>query len=255
MCVSPQPLAAQGAAQGQTPDPAQAEAFADKLVGILNGGALSLMLSIGHRTGLFDTLAVLPPCDSKTLAAEAGLDERYVREWLGAMTVGGIVAHDPESGSYRLPPEHAALLTRASAADNLGVFAQYIGVLGSVEDDIVTCFKEGGGVPYARYARFHEVMAEDSGQSVLPALEEHILPLEPGLKERLEAGIRVLDVGCGRGKAVNLMARLFPNSRFTGYDLSGEAIAFAKAEAEAQGNANVAFVTRDLSDFDETAEE
>ena len=255
MCVSPQPATRTETDYTAAQDPAHAEAFEEKLVGILNGGALALMISIGHRTGLFDTLAGLPSADSETLAREAGLQERYVREWLGAMTVGGIVQHDPESGRYRLPEEHAALLTRASAADNLGVFAQYIGVLGSVEDDIVRCFKEGGGVPYARYARFHEVMAEDSGQSVLPALEGHILPLEPGLKERLERGIRVLDVGCGRGKAVNLMARLFPNSRFTGMDLSEEAIAFARREAEELGNANVTFVARDLSDFDETAEE
>lgn len=257
MCVSPQPaLPAQAHFPAEAAsDPARAEAFGDKLVGILNGGALALMISVGHRTGLFDTLAGLPSADSEGLAREAGLQERYVREWLGAMTVGGIVEHDPESGRYRLPPEHAAVLTRASAADNMGVFAQYIGVLGSVEDDIVRCFKEGGGVPYERYTRFHEVMAEDSGQSVLPALETHILPLEPDLKQRLEQGIRVLDVGCGRGKAVNLMARLFPNSRFTGYDLSEEAIAYARREAEAQGNANVEFVVRDLSDFDETAEE
>jgi SAM-dependent methyltransferase len=261
MCVSPQPVRRDGAHETEAVAaaaghaPAGAEAFEDKLVGILNGGALSLMISIGHRTGLFDALASLPPVDSATLAEEAGLQERYVREWLGAMTVGGIVEHDHESGKYHLPPEHAGLLTRASAADNLGVFAQYIGVLGSVEDDVVACFKDGGGVPYERYTRFHEVMAEDSGQSVLPALEEHILPLEPGIKERLERGIRVLDVGCGRGKAINLMARLFPNSRFTGYDLSEEAIAYARREAEQLGNTNVEFVARDLSDFDETAEE
>lgn len=261
MCVSPQPVrheratenSAVAAAATQAPD--SAEAFADKLVGILNGGALSLMISIGHRTGLFDTLAELPPVDSATLAGKAGLQERYVREWLGAMTVGGIVEHDHESGKYRLPQEHAASLTRANAADNMGVFAQYIGVLGSVEDDIVACFRNGGGVPYERYKRFHEVMAEDSGQSVLPALEDHILPLEPGLKAQLQRGIRVLDVGCGRGKAINLMARLFPNSRFTGIDLSEEAIAFARKEAEVQGNRNATFIARDLSDFDETAEE
>ncbi len=262
MCVSPQSAGRKvlektprlEAAAPTQREGIDAAPFQDKLLSILNGGALSLMVSIGHRTGLFDTLAGLPACDSETLAAAAGLNERYVREWLGAMTVGGIVDHDPEAGLYSLPPAHAALLTRASAADNMGVFAQYIGVLGSVEDDIVRCFKEGGGVPYARYARFHEVMAEDSGQSVLPALEEHILALDPGLRERLERGIRVLDVGCGRGKAVNLMARLYPNSRFTGYDLSEEAIAYAQAEARTQGNANAVFAARDLSDFDETAE-
>ncbi len=228
-------------------------AFEEKLVGILNGGALALMTSIGHRTGLFDAMAKLPPSTSAEVAAAAGLNERYVREWLGAMTTGGIVEHAPEHGTYALPPEHAALLTRGGS-DNVGVFAQYIAQLGAVEDDVVECFRKGGGVPYERYRRFHEIMAEDSGQTVIPALKDHILPLVPGLTQRLEHGISVLDVGCGRGRAVNLMAGWFPNSRFVGIDLSEEAIAYARRDAEDRGHRNVEFVARDLSDFDGTAE-
>lgn len=240
--------------QEQTFDQAKAGQFAEELLGHLNSGATSIMVSIGHRTGLFDTMAGLPPSNSVEIAEAAGLDERYVREWLGAMTVGRIVDHDPETETYRLPPEHAASLTRKAAADNMAVFAQYIPTLGAVEEDIVACFRNGGGVPYARFHRFHELMAEDSGQSVLPALKDHILPLVPGLTERLESGIAVLDAGCGRGKAVNLMAGWFPNSRFTGLDLSEEATTFANEEAKVQGNANARFAARDLSDFDETAE-
>jgi SAM-dependent methyltransferase len=235
-------------------DAAAAERFAERLLGILNDGTFSLMVSIGHRTGLFDTMAELPPATAAGIAEAAGLNERYVREWLGAMTVSGFVTHDPAAGTYALPPEHAASLTRASAADNMAVFAQYVGQLGAVEDDVVECFRNGGGVPYDRFHRFHETMAEDSGQTVLPALKDHILPLVPGLTERLEAGIAVLDAGCGRGKAVNLMAGWFPNSRFVGLDLSAEATAYANDEARAQGNANASFAARDLSDFDETAE-
>ena len=108
---------------------------------------------------------------------------------------------------------------------------------------------------YARFNRFHEIMAEDSGQSVLPALRDHILPLVPDLIERLEAGINVLDLGCGRGKALAQMAGWFPNSSFTGYDLSAEAIAWATANAEEQGLDNLTFQVRDLSGFDEDAEE
>ena len=235
-------------------DAAGVVAFEKKLIDVLNGGALSLMLSIGHRTGLFDAMAGMLPATSAEIAQKAGLQERYVREWLGAMTVSRIVKHDGEASVYVLPPEHAALITRAAPNGNLAVFAQYIALLGAVEDDIVRCFREGGGVPYERFGRFHEVMAEDSGQTVIPALIDHILPLEPGLIGRLEEGIRVLDVGCGRGKALNLMARTFPNSRFVGYDLSEEAIAFAWQEAAEQGSRNVEFAARDLSDFDETAE-
>src|SRR5690606_18266895 len=196
------------------------EAFAERLLQALNGGALCLMVSIGHRTGLFDTMSRLAPSTSEEIAAAAGLDERYVREWLGAMVTSGVVTYSPESRRYRLPAEHAARLTRAAAADNMAVFAQYIATLGAVETDIVECFRHGGGVPYERFTRFHEVMAEDSGQSVLSSLESHILPLVPGLVERLERGIDVLDLGCGRGMILKRLATLFPRSRFVGIDLS-----------------------------------
>jgi len=172
------------------------------------------MMSIGHRTGLFDALRTLPPATSAEIAKQAGLNERYVREWLGAMVTAGVVEVDPVATRFVLPPEHAAYLTRPAAADNLAVFARYIPLLGAVEDDIVACFKNGGGVPYARFPRFHAVMAEDSGQSVLSALESHILPLVPGLAERLAAGLSVLDVGCGRGRILHRLAQLFPASRF-----------------------------------------
>ncbi|HSA57040.1 MAG TPA: methyltransferase domain-containing protein [Gemmatimonadaceae bacterium] len=235
----------------ETPfDRARADAFAGTLLATLNQGALCLMTSIGHRTGLFDVMSTMEPATSQEIATRAGLNERYVREWLGAMVTARVVEVDP-SGRYRLPPEHAAFLTRAAGADNVGVFTQYIGLLGSVEDDIVECFRHGGGVPYDRFPRFHEVMAEDSGQSVMSSLQSHILPLVPGLIERLEAGIRMLDVGCGRGRILNRLAALFPKSRFVGMDLSE--IAIAAARAEARGMDNVEFAVADLSDFDRSA--
>ncbi len=232
----------------------KAAAFEERLVDILNAGAVCLMTSVGHRTGLFDSLADGMPGTSPEIAARAGLNERYVREWLGAMVTSGVVDYDAAAGTYRLPLEHAACLTRAATPNNLAVFAQYIPELGAVEDHIVDCFKDGGGVPYERFNRFHEIMAEDSGQSVLPALRAHILPLVPELIERLEAGIAVLDLGCGRGKAITQLAGWFPNSRFTGYDLSAEAVAWATANAEEQGLTNLTFEVRDLSTFDEDAE-
>ncbi len=234
-------------------DQAKAEEFAERMLGLLNGGALALMTSVGHRTGLFDAMAGLPPSITEQIAAEASLNERYVREWLGAMVVGGIVEHDPEDGTYRLAPEHAAFLTRTAAPDNIAAFAQYIAVLGAVEDRIVECFEKGGGVPYSAYPRFQQVMAEDSAQTVVAVLLDSILPLVPGLTERLEAGIDVLDVGCGSGRALNLMARAFPNSRFVGYDLSEEGIAQGRAEAEEHATGNVRFEVKDATDLQERA--
>ena len=235
-------------------DRERADAFAGHLMTTLNHGALCLMVSIGHRTGLFDAMRGLPPSTSAEIAAKANLDERYVREWLGAMVTSGVIEVDPETLRYSLPEEHAAHLTRPAGADNIAVFAQYVSMLGAVEDDIIECFRKGGGVPYSRYTRFHEVMAEDSGQSVLPALETHILPLVPGLADRLSKGIRMLDVGCGRGRVINRLAALYPKSRFVGMDLSPEATAAGREDARIAGNANIEFVAMDLSDFDRKAE-
>jgi len=214
---------------------------------------LCLMTSIGHRTGLFDAMAQISNGTAQEIADKAHLNERYVREWLAAMTVSGVVEHDPEAKTYHLPAEHAGLLTRAAAPNNLAVFAQYIPLLGNVEEDIIDCFKNGGGVPYSKFPRFHEVMAEDSGQTVLPALFEHILPLVDGLLDRLEQGIRVLDLGCGRGRALILMAETYPNSSFTGYDLSAEALSVARQEADQKGLVNITFEVRDLTTFDQEA--
>ena len=97
-------------------------------------------------------------------------------------------------------------------------------------------------------------MAEDSGQSVLSSLESHIVPLVPGLSDRLVEGIKMLDVGCGRGRTMNQLAQLYPKSRFTGVDLSGEAVLVAWQDAAGKKLRNVEFIVADLSQFDEKAE-
>ncbi|HEX4613728.1 MAG TPA: methyltransferase domain-containing protein [Urbifossiella sp.] len=235
-------------------DAAKAEAFAGKMVATLNGAAVALMTSIGHRTGLFDVMAGGPPADPGRIAAAAGLSERYVREWLGAMTTGGVVEHDPAAGTYRLPPEHAAFLTRAARPNNLAVPMQFVAVLGAVEDEVVEAFHHGKGVPYSAYERFHPVMAELSDQTTVAGLEAHILPLIPGLPAQLAAGIDVLDIGCGSGRAVLRLAELFPASRFVGYDFSAGAIAAAGAEARRRGVGNARFAVRDAAALTGTAE-
>jgi 2-polyprenyl-3-methyl-5-hydroxy-6-metoxy-1,4-benzoquinol methylase len=231
-------------------DEARADAFGERMMGILNDASLALMVSVGHRAGLFDAMAGLPPSTSQQIASAARLNERYVREWLGAMVTGKVVEYADDV--YRLPPEHAGFLTREAAPNNVAAFLQYIPLLGSVEDRIVECFQKGGGVPYAGFPRFQEVMAEDSGQSVVPAILSHILPLVPGLPERLERGIAVLDVGCGSGRALNIMGNAFPKSNFTGYDISEAGIAAGQAEARRLGLANVRFEVKDVTSLDET---
>jgi len=231
----------------------QVDAFGEKLISIINGASLSMMLSIGHRTNLFDKMTTMSPATCQQIADEAGLNERYVREWLGAMVTGGIVQYDPKTLTYQLPPEHAAMLTREAGADNFASTMQWTAVLGGVEDEIVDCFRNGGGVDYSAFARFHRVMAEESNQTVVGALTDHILPLAPGVLEGLGRGIDVLDIGCGSGRAMNQLAALFRNSRFSGYDFSEEAIQAAREEAKQRGLTNVRFEVKDVSEIGESA--
>jgi SAM-dependent methyltransferase len=237
-----------------TIDQGKAEAFMGKIVGILNGASLGFMLSIGHRTGLFDTLAGLPPATSEEIAQAAGLNERYVREWLGAVVTGGIVDYDPAAYTYCLPPEHAGALTRAAGPNNLARIAQQFAIFGSIEDKLVDCFRHGGGVAYAEYPGFHAFVREVTGPIFDASLIEGNLPLVNGLTDRLKAGIDVADVGCGAGHAVNLMARAFPHSRFVGYDFSAAGIALARAEAQAGGLLNARFEVKDAATLDGTVQ-
>lgn len=231
------------------------DAFGERIVSIMNESSLGLMISIGYRVGLFETMKALPPSTSEEIASLSQLDERYVREWLGAMATGGIVEVDNDGKRYHLPASHGAMLTESGDGECLAHLTQYIGLMGGVEDKIVACFQNGGGVPYSEYPRFHEVMATDSGQSVVSSILEDILPLDPGLILRLKNGIRVLDVGCGRGNALRLLAKEFPNSQFVGYDLSDEAIQFGSDATFQEGLDNVVFEKRDLTSFHEDAPE
>jgi 2-polyprenyl-3-methyl-5-hydroxy-6-metoxy-1,4-benzoquinol methylase len=228
----------------------RAEAFAGHMVDVLNSAAIALMTSIGHQVGLFDTMAGLPPATSDEIARAAGLQERYVREWLGALVTGRIIDYDPTNNAYVLPPEHAACLTRAAGSGNLAGATQFIPLLAQVEERAIDSFRNGGGVPYSAYPRFQRLMAEDSATVHDTALIDTILPLVPGLPQRLQDGIAVADIGCGSGHAINLMAKAFPSSRFIGYDISEEGIRAARREAQEIGLTNTQFEVRDVTALD-----
>ena len=225
-------------------DAAKAEAFGGRIMSILTGSLLSAMVDIGHRTGLFGA-ASQGWATSEQLAARAGLTERYVREWLGAVTCGGIVEYDEDSDTYRLPPEHAALLTGPTS---VGPIAAANTVLAKHVHQVAQAFREGGGVPYAAYTPEFSDALDAMGRGVLDTmLVDTYLPFAPGLTETLQAGARVADIGCGTGHALVLLAQAFPASTFTGYDLDEHAIARARAEAAGAGLANVTFEIADAA--------
>lgn len=226
------------------------EEFAQRMVGTIDAASVAILLSIGHQTRLFDTLAELPPATTTQIADAAGLNERYVREWLGGVVTAGIVDYDAEAQTYSLAPHRAAVLTRNAGPDNLARVAQFIPLLGEVEQKVIACFRHGGGLSYAEYPRFHTLMAEESGEVFDAALIDMILPMVDGLPERLNAGAHVADFGCGSGHAVNIMAQAFPASRFVGIDFSDEGLAAGTGEARRLGLTNATFEQADVAGYD-----
>ena len=228
----------------------QAEMFAENMLDVFNKASLSIMISIGHRSKLFDMMSASGEITSQELAKNNHLNERYVREWLAAMSVGEIVIYNPNNKTYLLPTEHAAFLTRPVGSDNFATLFQYIPVMANVEDQLLACFKNGGGVPYEKFNRFHEVMAEDSGQNFKSNLITQMLPLMDGMIEKLGKGISVLDIGCGSGTAINTLAKVFPNSTFSGIDFCKEPLEQAVKDCKMLKLDNATFLKMDAVDLD-----
>jgi SAM-dependent methyltransferase len=230
--------------EDQDVDAAAVEKFAGKLVETITGGLLTCLIEIGFRTRLFE-LATAGPATSAELAERGGLQERYVREWLAAMTSAGIFSYDAESRRFWLPVEHAAVLT-GDTYDNLAPLAYLVSVITRRGDAVTKCFSEGGGVPWDAYLpEMHDLMDILWQPMYRDSLVQQILPLAPGLIEKLEAGTRVADVACGSGNSTLVLARRFPNSTFVGYDLDADAIATARSRAA--GLTNVSFEVADVA--------
>ena len=227
-------------------DEARIEAFAGRMFGTFTAAMLTYMVDLGHRTGLFETLAA-GPGTSEQVAERAGLTERYVREWLGAVATGGIVEYDQATSTFTLPLEHAVCLT-GSGSLNLAPVSQLPTLLGQYVADVAGAFRDGGGVPYERYRpAFTDAMDAANRGTFDEQLLTAILPLTGDLPTRLAHGIRVADVGCGTGHALNLMARAYPASTFVGYDFNDEALERGRAEAVEFRLSNVSFESQDVA--------
>ncbi|HEX2061371.1 MAG TPA: methyltransferase domain-containing protein [Thermoanaerobaculia bacterium] len=225
--------------------------YAGRIARTINSGFIAMMISVGHRTGLFDVMAALPPSTSTQVAGAAGLSERYVREWLAAMTVARIVDYDARTGTYFLPIEYAAVLARMAGPNNLAPAAQMLSLLAMNEDLVVAGFRSGGGVMPQAYERLRDLVAAEKRQRIDESYVDALLDLMPETRVRLEVGTTVLDAGCGDGALTIAMARMFPRSAFRGMDASREAIRNAWEKLEESGLCNVEFVTADIADLDE----
>ena len=223
--------------------------FGKQLLGLYTGAMLTKLIDIGYQTGLFEA-AISGPATSEELGTRAGMRERYVREWLGAMVTGGIFTYDAASKKYGLPETHAALLT-GKTAQNQTPHSRMINHFGTHIAKLVACFKEGGGIPYSAYRPVFTECMDDVWRRIY---DQHLLTgfigVVDGLDSALSEGISVLDIGCGTGHAMNLLAARYPRSRFAGYDIGSDAIARARKEASDMGLQNVRFAEVDVTNLE-----
>ncbi len=227
-------------------DMEKAQAFAGQLFGYYGGGILSLMIDIGHKKGLFEA-AAKGPATSQELATRAGMNERYVREWLGAVTTSGIFQYDRNSRKYTLPAEHAVCLT-GDTGFNMAPMSQFVAHTGKHVHKVADAFQNGGGVPYSEFRpEFTELLDQINRRGYDENLIGVYLPSATGLPDRLRQGIRVADIGCGTGHCINIMAKEYPNSTFVGYDIAEDAIAAGNQEAKKMGLSNARFEVLDCA--------
>ena len=233
---------------------AQSKSFQDKMVDVLNYGSLNLAMGIGYRAGLFDVLdAEATPRSAAAIARLAGCNERYVREWLGVMVCGGVVdliKGDDGTERFRLPKAHGDVLARRSGSGNLGVYTQEIPLLTTCAmARVARGMRSGDGIPYDDYPDFHDFMGQLGDAKHRQVLVDGFLPsVDDGrLVAALRRGIAVCDLGCAQGVATLLMAEAFPASRFTGIDISAEALETARVAAREKGLANIVFEQRDAA--------
>ncbi len=219
-----------------------------RIMGDMSAAVVSMMCALGDRLGFFKNLAMQGPATSAELAARTRTNERYVREWLSALSSAGYLEYDPTSKHFTLPPEHAIALAGEGSPMFMGGAYQQLPALLERLDQVEHAFRHGGGVPQDAYSEnLWEGMERISAGWFDHLLVQQWIPAIPDIQAKLERGAYVVDVGCGSGLALIRLAQAFPNSRFVGYDGYGPVISHANSNAAAAGVVDrVRFEQRDV---------
>jgi 2-polyprenyl-3-methyl-5-hydroxy-6-metoxy-1,4-benzoquinol methylase len=215
------------------------KAFAGLMTNDLGAALQGALSYIGDRLGIFQALAQAGPVSSAELAAATGLSERYLREWLGAMTAAKYLDFDPATARYSMPPEHAMVLADENSPFYMGGFMQMIVPEVALAPKLLQSFRTGRGIPQSEYPpEVFEGIERSSAPMYRHSLLRKWLPAMPQVVECLNNGGMALDVGCGSGRAVITIAKAFPEAHLHGYDAHPGSIERARTNATAAGVAN-----------------
>jgi SAM-dependent methyltransferase len=217
-------------------------AFMGRFMEMTTGAAVMGVVAVADRIGLFSALAGAEPLTLDGVAELTGLERRYLQEILATLSAAEILSFDEANDTYALPAEHAACLADEASPYFLGGWTQMVPALHGAIPGVVRACREGGGVPYSDFGSdMVEGIARSNAPGIRILLTRKWLPAMPDVVERLQSGIRVADVGCGAGASTLTMARAYPSSTFTGYDVDALSIEKAQKAAAEEGLSNVSF--------------
>ncbi|MFT3804550.1 MAG: methyltransferase domain-containing protein [Burkholderiaceae bacterium] len=220
-------------------DKERAQAFMKKVVGDVGTAMSAVLVMVGDRAGLFAAMAGAGPSTAESLAGRVGMHPRYVREWLSVMTCAGYVVHDEAADAFVLPDEHALYFADPSAETYLGGLFYGLPSLARAAPDLVDDFRQGSGIPFTAFGDALPVAFEQMNRSVYEKrLVSSWLPELPGIVERLAAGGRALDIGCGTGVVPITLARAFAGAHVEGLDVDARSIELARMNAREAGVAD-----------------
>lgn len=234
-----------------TIDPAKLEAFVMRAIGDLTAGYTGVMVSLGHKLGLYKALHGAGPLSAKELAQRTGCAERYLREWLNAQAAGGYLRYHAVSDTYELAPEHAAVLADEDSPVFVPPAWDVPAAMWFDEPKALEAFRTGRGVAWGEHdARMACGVAAFYRNGYRASLVPQWLPALDGVVAQLHEGIAVADIGCGHGHATRLMAEAFPNSRFHGFDTHAPSIEAARRHAAEAGlAAHTSFALAHATDY------
>ena len=206
-------------------DEIKLNSFMDKIINDLSGSYTTLLCIIGDRLDLFKKLEKYGPITSQDFANKSNISERYAKEWLNGLTCAQYIEYNSRDYTFRLPNEHAQALTKEGGPMFVaGIYQSLFGEIKNLER-LLDAFKTGKGIPIEEYDK-NEFLGTERMTSIWfeNLLVQEWIPSIPGLIKKLKEGIKVADIGCGRGKAIIKLAKTFPNSKIYGYDIHKESI-------------------------------
>lgn len=231
-------------------DMAKVEAMAGKVIGDVAGAMSLFMAYLGDRTGVFDALDGAGRVTVAELARKTGLNEKYLHEWLGSVSAAGYVTFHPDDETFSLSPEQALVFTREGQPARMQGFIQAIVSQYEEYEQSVEIFRSGKGKPWGEHT---QCLFCGTDRFFRPGYQANLIdswiPALAGVEEKLKAGARVVDIGCGHGSSTVLMAQAFPNSTICGIDYHAPSIEEARRKAEAAGVTNIEFQVATAQDF------